>query len=559
MSAGVVAGPVRRSARPRAEAVSVDVRRRRGPGGRRGWTTRTWLTVGMCVALTVLLALSALAVWLFVHNTRISDQLIGRSFPAQIAASRLETAMVNQETGIRGYGLTGQTDFLQPYQTGLTDEQQSIATLRPLIGDDPQAQADLALVLARIHTWQTDTADPIAAWPPGKPSPLAAQEADAGKNQFDALRGAMTAQQQNLKAAGAADEAAIQQTRHLRTWVFSGIGLVILAMCALVFVGLRRGITRPLELLSRDVRKVADGAFDHPVTAYGPADLRALSEDVEAMRTKLATSLAESAQSRVLLANQADDLRRSNNELEQFAYVASHDLQEPLRKVASFCQLLQRRYGGQLDERADQYIKFAVDGAHRMQTLINDLLAFSRVGRVLASHQTVDLEATLAGVVDGLSVAIEESGAVITHDPLPQVEGEPGQLDMLLHNLIGNAVKFRRPGEHPHVHVEAVRDGAMWRLAVSDDGIGIEPEYGEKIFVIFQRLHSREAYPGTGIGLAMCKKIVEFHGGTIAVDPDHAPGTRFVFTLPAEQGETESEGVVGDDGVGLGEAGPVAG
>jgi signal transduction histidine kinase len=518
---------------PAPDSASADTGRRRGPAGASGWTTRTWLTVGMCAALIVLATLSMLAVWLFAHNTQISNRLTGTSFPAQIAASELNTAMVNQETGIRGYGLTGRSDFLQPYWLGLTDEQQEVAALRPLIAADPEAMADLAAVLDRIRTWQTDTADPIAAWPPGTPSPLASEEADQGKQQFDALRAAMTAQQQNLKATGAADQVMISRTRSLRTWVFSGIGLVVLFMCALVFVGLRRGVNRPLERLTRDVRRVADGQFEHPVTATGPADLRALGRDVEAMRTRLVTSLADSAQARTQLAEQADELTRSNSELEQFAYVASHDLQEPLRKVASFCQLLQRRYAGQLDERADQYIGFAVDGANRMQTLINDLLAFSRVGRVGVSRRTVDLEATLTGVLGDLSVAIEETGAEITHDPLPQVDGDPGQLSMLLHNLVGNAVKFRRPGTSPHIHLSAALDGTVWNLAVSDDGIGIDPRYADKIFVIFQRLHTREAYSGNGIGLAMCKKIVEYHGGTITLDPDHSPGTRFLFTLPA--------------------------
>ncbi|HEV2638639.1 MAG TPA: ATP-binding protein [Actinocrinis sp.] len=519
-------------AEPERHSTSAGTGYRRDPASTSGWTTRTWLTVGVCAALSVLVALSVLAVWLFAHNTRISERLTGDSLPAQIAAAQLETALVNQETGIRGYGLTGQSDFLEPYRLGLTGQQQALAALRPLIADDPEALTDLALVLARIHTWQDSTAAPIAAWPAGSPSPLAGEEADQGKNQFDAVRAAMTAEQADLKADGAADEALISRTRALRDWVFSGIGLVILFMCALVFVGLRRGVNKPLEQLTRDVRRVADGEFEHPVNATGPADLRILGRDVEAMRTRLLTSLAESAQARTLLADQAADLQRSNNELEQFAYVASHDLQEPLRKVASFCQLLQRRYAGQLDERADQYIKFAVDGAQRMQTLINDLLTFSRVGRVHASRQAVDLEKVLGGVLGDLSVAIEETGAEVAHDPLPVVDGDPGQLGMLLHNLVGNAIKFHQPDQSPHIHIAAEPDGARWRMAVSDDGIGIDPQYADRIFVIFQRLHTREAYQGNGIGLAMCKKIVEFHGGTIALDPDHSPGARFTFTLP---------------------------
>jgi light-regulated signal transduction histidine kinase (bacteriophytochrome) len=169
-----------------------------------------------------------------------------------------------------------------------------------------------------------------------------------------------------------------------------------------------------------------------------------------------------------------------------------------------------------------------------MQTLINDLLAFSRVGRVNASYAAVDLEEVLAGTLDAIALAVEESGAVITHDPLPTLTVDPTQLGMLLQNLITNAVKFRAPDRPPRIHLSAERGEDMWHFAVTDNGIGISPEYADRVFVIFQRLHTRDAYPGNGIGLAMCKKIVEYHGGTIAVDPEHTPGTRITFTLPLE-------------------------
>jgi light-regulated signal transduction histidine kinase (bacteriophytochrome) len=277
---------------------------------------------------------------------------------------------------------------------------------------------------------------------------------------------------------------------------------------------------------------VAGGEFDHAITASGPADLRRLAEVVEQMRRRLADEIHDKERAQQELDAQAADLRRSNSELEQFAYVASHDLQEPLRKVASFCQLLQRRYAPQLDERAGQYIEFAVDGANRMQTLINDLLAFSRVGRLHANHVPVDLERVLAQTLDSLSLAIEESGAEVTHDPLPTVTGDGTQLGMLFQNLVSNAIKFRSPDRPPRIHVEARLADGVWHLAVADNGIGIDPEFVQKVFVIFQRLHTRDAYPGNGIGLAMCKKIVEFHGGTIEVDTSHHPGTRLAFTMP---------------------------
>jgi light-regulated signal transduction histidine kinase (bacteriophytochrome) len=234
------------------------------------------------------------------------------------------------------------------------------------------------------------------------------------------------------------------------------------------------------------------------------------------------------------LQQQAAELTRSNRDLEQFAYVASHDLQEPLRKVASFCQLLQRRYAGQLDERADQYIQFAVDGAQRMQRLINDLLAFSRIGRLTAGFVDVDLNRVLSEVVSQLET--RAAGAEITWDELPTVEGEEPLLTTLFVNLVGNSLKFRRPDVPATVRISAQRDGREWQITVRDNGIGIEPEFADKVFVIFQRLHARDAYEGTGIGLAIVKKIVEYHGGRIWLDLESPEGTAITFTLPVALG-----------------------
>jgi light-regulated signal transduction histidine kinase (bacteriophytochrome) len=295
-------------------------------------------------------------------------------------------------------------------------------------------------------------------------------------------------------------------------------------------------VTAPLGRLAEGAARVSGGEFGTPIRAGGPADLRELADGIEAMRRRLVDELASAERSRALVATQAEELRRSNTELEQFAYVASHDLQEPLRKVASFCQLLQRRYGGRLDARADQYIAFAVDGATRMQRLINDLLEFSRVGRLDVLHAEVDLERVFEAAAEALSLAVEEAGAELAHDPLPIVPGDPTQLSMLMQNLVSNALKFRDPQRPLRIRLSAEPDGALWRFAFADNGIGIEPEYAGRVFTIFQRLHSREAYPGTGIGLALCRKIVEYHGGTIGIDPDHRPGASIVFTLPASPG-----------------------
>jgi signal transduction histidine kinase len=503
------------------------------------WTTRRWLQVGVGSALAVLTILGLLGLWVLQHAGTVTNQLVDRESSVLVASIRFEAAMLDQETGIRGYGLTGRADFLGPYTEGRAQEQATLGTLRRLTTSGRE-RADLATVLRHAQTWQERFAAPIAAAKGAAATRLAAERAAEGKTEFDSLRAAMTAQQEHLEQSRDAGRADLDTVRIERDVIFLGIAAVILVVAGLVFVGLRRGVTAPLERLAADTGQVAAGDFDHPITGHGPADLRRLAVGVEAMRRRLTEELVFSGRARSRLADQAAELERSNTELEQFAYVASHDLQEPLRKVASFSQMLRRRYGEQLDERANQYIDFAIDGANRMQTLINDLLQFSRVGRVHESRIDVDLEKVYAATTDMLSVAIEESGARLSHDPLPTITGDPSQLGLLLQNLLSNAMKFRSPDRVPEIHLSVEREGDTWRLAVTDNGIGIGPEYTDRVFVIFQRLHTREAYPGTGIGLAMCKKIVEYHGGTIAVDGSHSPGTRIVFTLPAADSDTEA-------------------
>lgn len=227
------------------------------------------------------------------------------------------------------------------------------------------------------------------------------------------------------------------------------------------------------------------------------------------------------------------DLNRSNKELAQFAYIASHDLQEPLRMIASYTQLLSERYANKLDDDAKEFIAYAVDGAHRMQALINDLLGFSRLGTRRKPFAPVDCEKVFAHVVGNLELATKESAAVVTHERLPTIIGDDQQLVQLFQNLIGNAIKFRG-ADSPRVHVSAVMQGKEWIFRVRDNGIGIDPQYFDQIFVIFQRLHSRTEYPGTGIGLAISKKVVELHGGRIWVESEPGKGSTFCFSIPTE-------------------------
>ncbi len=283
-------------------------------------------------------------------------------------------------------------------------------------------------------------------------------------------------------------------------------------------------------------------AYTEPERAFGEqeidlltrfADLASVALDNARLHDSARRELGARKRTERALAELVEDLRRSNAELEQFAYVASHDLQEPLRMVSSYTQLLARRYQGRLDEDADEFIGYAVDGANRMQRLINDLLQYSRVGTRGKELVPTDTGKVFEAALANLGVVLEESAAKVTADELPVVMGDNVQLVQLFQNLIGNAVKFRREEEPPRIHVGAERRDGEWLFSVADNGIGIEPEYIERIFVIFQRLHARTEYSGTGIGLAVCKKIVERHGGRIWVESTPGEGSTFYFTFRA--------------------------
>ncbi|MGB9624405.1 MAG: PAS domain S-box protein [Phycisphaerae bacterium] len=268
--------------------------------------------------------------------------------------------------------------------------------------------------------------------------------------------------------------------------------------------------------------------------SFGTSTRTHFTADELAMMKAVADQVAiamERQRAMETLRQTAADLARSNRDLEQFASVASHDLQEPLRTVAGYLQLLERRYKSRLDKEADEFIAFAVDGALRLKQLINDLLSYSRVGTRGRPFEAVDMNRVFADVVEGLGGVIRENGATVTSDPLPIVRGDPTQLSQLLQNLIANGIKFRRD-DPPRVHVSAREVGTHWEFSVRDNGIGMAPEYFERVFVVFQRLHTQARYPGTGIGLAICKKIVDRHGGRIWVESEVGAGSTFFFTLP---------------------------
>jgi signal transduction histidine kinase len=298
----------------------------------------------------------------------------------------------------------------------------------------------------------------------------------------------------------------------------------VAAFCLLIALLVSRRIIRPVSELQRHAHQIGAGRLDQRVYVQGPAELEELGGALNTMSAQLALARTELEQTNA-------DLTRSNRDLEQFAYIASHDLQEPLRAVAGFTTLLQQRYQSQLDEKADSYIGFVVDGVSRMQALINGLLEYSRVHTRGGEPGPIRADQALQEAIANLQIAIERSGATVTATPLPMVQADPTQLTHVFQNLIENGIKFRsdRP---PQIEVGAQSQDGTWLFWVRDNGIGLDPQYADRIFMIFQRLHTRDKYPGTGIGLAICKRIVERHGGKIWVESQPDQGATFYFTLP---------------------------
>jgi signal transduction histidine kinase len=511
-------------------------------------TVQRWQTLVLSIMGVLVLGAGIAGALLLHRYDEVSRDLIDEVQPSRSAAYRLQAALGDQETAIRGYAITADRQFLDPYYAGQKAEAMAADEIRQRAGTRPELIADLKAIEAASSSWRSSFSEPlIASITPNTPTVINADVIERGKTEFDRLRALFN--DQHLADARAAGIANLDEIRWWRNAVLSAIVVALLATAAALAIVMRTAVTRPLASLAASCRRITEGDFAAKIEPQGPKDIRAIAIDVENMRQRIVAELNASRSAEAQLDEQTIELRRSNAELEQFAYVASHDLQEPLRKVTSFCQLLEKRYADKLDERGIEYIDFAVDGAKRMQVLINDLLTFSRVGRLNSAEAEVELDAALNAALANLTVAIEESGAEIVRpaEPLPQIVGDPTLLAMLWQNLIGNAMKFRRDGVSPRIVIECRQDGdEQWLITMSDNGIGIAPEFVDKVFIIFQRLHGRDAYGGTGIGLALCKKIVEHHGGTIWIDTSYTEGTRFRFTLPIpepiEDSETTLEG-----------------
>lgn len=502
------------------------------------WTLRTRLLLLFAAVLVLITATLVVQIVQLRHQQDVRDELLRNIDPAVQAATDVRAATAEQESAIRGYAFTGDAGFLDEYVDGDRAAAAGLNELDELLGPTHAFDADVDRVRSLLERWQTTSAQPVIDASSAADRDALTSEAfqEASLENVNALWTALDEIDTQLATEREAqvdelDDAARSATLAM---VLQVAGVIVSGV--IVLAGLTRVVTGPIGRLGDDARKVAAGDLDHPVRGVGSPDLVRLGGDVDAMRSRIVAEVNRLNAASADLERQAQELARSNRDLEQFAYVASHDLQEPLRKVSSFCQLLQKRYSDQLDERANEYIDYAVDGAKRMQDLINDLLAFSRVGRTTEAFEPVDLGAVVDDVIDALAPAIEDADAAVTVGELPVVSGDRRLLGATMQNLISNALKFRRE-EPPKVDITATlcagADGDEWVISVTDNGIGIDPDYDEQIFVIFKRLHSKAEYSGTGIGLALAKKIAEFHGGRIWLEPTPPPGATFKLALPA--------------------------
>lgn len=315
--------------------------------------------------------------------------------------------------------------------------------------------------------------------------------------------------------------------------VIIGVSIAIIAASFLI----AGQLVRPIDRLIRSAELFSRGQFDSRVSIESIDEIGVLGETFNVMASSLQKANDE-LESRV--ESRTADLKRSNQDLEQFAYVASHDLQEPLRMVSSYTQLLSRRYTGQLDSDADEFIGFAVDGAKRMQSLINDLLTYSRAGREDSNHASLDSEDVVKEAIHNLNSRIEAAGSTVTFGDLPTLVADRQQLVSVFQNLISNSIKYRSANRDSLITVTAERQSNSWQFAVNDNGIGLDTAFTDKIFTIFQRLHGREEFQGTGIGLAVVKKLVERAGGTIRVESELDEGSSFIFTVNDREVDVDS-------------------
>ncbi|MBD1877517.1 sensor histidine kinase [Coleofasciculus sp. FACHB-T130] len=459
---------------------------------------------GFTLALLLLFGVGVTFSW-SVQRLLSNSRWVDHTYQVREEIEHTLSGINSAEKARRGYIITGKDTYLINYRQGIQESNRGFTTLRTLTADNPLQQQRLALLEPLIAEKLKGLQESIELRQRNLGEDRNAQIAFTDRNS------AIYEKIKELLAAMQKEEQMLLQRRAAATNRSVRYTILVVCIGGLLSFSLLIAI---YFLLRKQIR-----------------DRILATEKLAQTNAALETEIAERLEAERKLEQLTTNLQRSNRELEQFAYVASHDLQEPLRAVSGYTQLLVQEYQNSLDESAQEYMAYVIDGATRMQQLIQDLLAYSRVSTRTQAFVSIDGEKVLLQAINNLQVAIAESNATITHDPLPQVNGDKTQWLQLFQNLIANAIKFRRE-EPPQVHITAELKDREWLFSVRDNGIGIKPQYLDRIFEIFKRLHTRREFPGTGIGLAMCKKIVERHGGSIWAESQPGVGTTFYFTIP---------------------------
>jgi signal transduction histidine kinase len=485
------------------------------------------IAAGYGLILVVMLGIAALTLVRLHDTAAVAQNLSRQAVPELQLIDDLRVQILNEQialTRFEGSADTvphGSEDLLQPYFRAHDQIFGDLAALA-LFENDPSIAAlipTITLLRTQVQQVETESSREIASIRSGLP--LGAESA-AEVVLVDTVR---------ATAAGIGDQIGLhiritaadaQKSTSDSTQLVILVSFLGLAVALLVAISVTVGISRPLRRLRISADRIAAGELVEP----GFTDRR---DEIGSLSRAMSTMVRS-------LNQQASELKRSNGDLEQFAYIASHDLQEPLRMVSGFTGLLQRRYAGKLDADADEFIGFVIGGVNRMQALINDLLSYSRVGREDVAAKPVDMQLVVDQALANLQTAIEERSALVSRGPLPTVLANHGMLVRVFQNLISNALKFCK-ADRPIVRIAAEQHGGEWVFSVADNGIGIDPQYRDRIFLIFQRLHQQGEYPGTGIGLAVVKRIVERNGGRIWLESEPGKGTTFFFTLPATGGQ----------------------
>jgi signal transduction histidine kinase len=489
---------------------------------RRSLTFRTLLVGGVLAAL--LSGVFAVLV-VAVREQQQAGRLALRSQEAIGAGSALETSLVALENGVRGYVASGRERLLEPFRTARRTYPGQAARLTRLVADEPRQKAAVQDISTGIDDYVSLWALPLVGLAEDRRDVAQSVLASGnGRQRLDDLRAALA----TLFARERTVAAEREHRAERRSSVAIALGLIGIGLVAVVAVamwlGLRRSVLRPVERVALATRAVADGDLAVHVPADREDEIGTLARSFNDMTDALRAGHEQ-------LDERTRDLERSNHDLEQYAQMASHDLQAPLATIDLYLRLIERRLPEASQEELLELLEGVGGSTDRMRSLVRDLLQLARVGRGEPHREPLDTAVVLDQALEDLAGPISDRGADVSAGPLPVVSGDPGQLSLLFQNLVGNAIKFS-DHEAPRVSVTASVDGTLAQFAVRDNGIGIDPQHAERIFQPFQRLHGEDRYEGTGIGLAICQRIVSHHGGRIWAESDLGAGSTFLFTLP---------------------------